>query len=203
MLKNSKTIVYYIFRFFLFVFHFFLLFFSIRMLGFNREIIVEVPLGVRSRFDFSFLFLFDFYSIVFLSFVMLISSVVIVYMRYYIAGDNSEIRFSVLVLLFIISMGVLILSPSFLRIIVGWDGLGVSSFLLVIYYINRSSLRSGLVTIYTNRFGDVAMILAFFYLFERGGSLLETLMGEDIMMVAFFVLILGGITKRAQIPFSS
>lgn len=73
----------------------------------------------------------------------------------------------------------------------------------MIYYINRSSLRSGLITIYTNRFGDVAIILAFFYLFESGGSILETLMGEEIIYIVFLTLILGGITKRAQIPFSS
>lgn len=69
--------------------------------------------------------------------------------------------------------------------------------------MNSSSLRSGLVTIYTNRFGDVAIILAFFYLFENGGSILETLMGEGVMIIVFLVLILGGMTKRAQIPFSS
>lgn len=119
VLKNLKTIIYYIFSFFLFTIHFFLLFLSMKMLGFNSEIIFEIPLGLNSRFDFSFLFLFDFYSMVFLRFVMLISSVVMVYIKYYIAGDNREIRFSVLVLLFIISMGILILSPSLLRIIVG------------------------------------------------------------------------------------
>jgi len=141
---------------------------SLGVISLSNEIIIEFPLRVSSGFDFSFLFLFDFYSIVFLSFVMLISSVVIVYMRFYIAGDYNEVRFSILVLLFIISIGILILRPSLLRIIVGWDGLGVSSFLLVIYYMNRSSLRSGLVTIYTNRFGDVAIILTFFFIYSRG-----------------------------------
>lgn len=81
--------------------------------------------------------------------------------------------------------------------------MGVSSFLLVIYYMNSRSLRSGLVTIYTNRFGDVAMILTFFYLFERGGRRVEVLIDEEIIILVFITLLLGGITKRAQIPFSS
>jgi NADH:ubiquinone oxidoreductase subunit 5 (subunit L)/multisubunit Na+/H+ antiporter MnhA subunit len=95
------------------------IFLSMGVISFYNEVIVEIPLGIRSGFDFSLLFLFDFYSMVFFRFVMLISSVVIIYIKYYIAGDNRELRFSVLVLLFVISIGVLILRPSILRIMVG------------------------------------------------------------------------------------
>ena len=92
---------------------------SMKVVSLSDELIVEVPLGVNSGFDFSFLFLFDFYSVIFLSFVILISSVVIIYMRFYMFGDCNEVRFSILVLLFIMSMGILIMRPSLLRIIVG------------------------------------------------------------------------------------
>lgn len=103
----------------IFFFHLFFMFISILLVNSFNEVIIEFPLGLSSGFDFSFHFLFDFYSIVFLRFVMLISSVVMIYIRYYIRGDNSEVRFSILVLLFIVSMGILILSPSLLRIMIG------------------------------------------------------------------------------------
>jgi len=50
----------------------------------------------------------------------------------------------------------------------GWDGLGLVSFLLVIYYIDRVRLDSGLITVFTNRLGDCLFILSFIFIFYRG-----------------------------------
>jgi len=48
----------------------------------------------------------------------------------------------------------LILSPNFIFILLGWDGLGLVSFCLVIYYQNFKSFRAGIITALTNRLGD-------------------------------------------------
>ena len=119
-------------------------------------------MGSFSGGEFNMIFLVDHYSLVFFSFVLLISFSVLIYRFYYISGDVNLERFCYIVLFFIISIGILILSPSFIGVMLGWDGLGVTSFLLVIYYNNVSSLRSGLITIYTNRFGDVCILMSFF-----------------------------------------
>lgn len=76
------------------------------------------------------------------------------------------------------------------------------SFLLVIYYNNTSSLDSGLVTIFINRFGDCCFILSFMGFFYLGGFSLEVFTVGVSFFILFFLL-LGSITKSAQIPFSS
>jgi NADH-ubiquinone oxidoreductase chain 5 len=104
----------------------------------------------------------------FINFVTLIAGVVMFYRNIYIHGDLREKRFIILVNLFVASMGILIFSPNILSLMLGWDGLGLVSFLLVIYYYNIPSLKSGLVTIYTNRVGDAAMIFALYYFYDGG-----------------------------------
>lgn len=70
--------------------------------------------------------------------------------------------------LFVISMNLLIFVPRSLFLLIGWDGLGVISFLLVIYYQNRYSLSGGMVTALTNRIGDVLLIFSFVFVICRG-----------------------------------
>lgn len=106
-------------------------------------------------------------------------------------GDarHSSGRFGHILLLFVFSIAALVLIPDFPGVLLGWDGLGLSSFFLVIYYQDSVSLVSGLITGLTNRVGD-SLILASIRLwalsdFGTWGVL----------------LILAAITKRAQFPF--
>lgn len=112
-------------------------------------------------------------------------------------------RFVILVNLFVISIGLLIIRPNFLLMILGWDGLGVISFLLVIYYNNFRSLTSGLVTVYLNRFGDYFMILSFWIFFGELSFYLNSFYFSRFVFFSVFFILLARITKRAQLPFSS
>lgn len=67
-----------------------------------------------------------------------------------------------------LSINLLIFIPNSLFLLIGWDGLGVMSFLLVIYYQNAYSLSGGMVTALTNRIGDVFLILSFVLCFRWG-----------------------------------
>ena len=53
-------------------------------------------------------------------------------------------------------------------VLLGWDGLGLTSFLLVVYYQSSHSLGAGLITVLTNRLGDVGLILSFGLLLNGG-----------------------------------
>lgn len=75
------------------------------------------------------------------------------------AGEIFFLRFHLLVLSFIISIILLILSPHLIRILLGWDGLGVTSYLLVIYFQRTKSFNAGLITALTNRIGDVLLLI--------------------------------------------
>merc|ERR1712117_553838 len=75
--------------------------------------------------------------------------------------------------------------------LIGWDLLGLTSFLLVVFYKNRKRLGSGIITALTNRIGDcfIFLLLGFFLIEGRICSLI--------------VILLLSMTKRAQVPFSS
>jgi NADH-ubiquinone oxidoreductase chain 5 len=77
-------------------------------------------------------------------------------------------RFTILVILFIISISLLIFIPHFIILLIGWDGLGITSFILVVYYQNPKSLAAGIITALTNRIGDVIILIAIALTLNQG-----------------------------------
>lgn len=151
--------------------------------------------------------LLDWISLIFISFVLLISSLVIYYREEYMRGDNDINRFIILVLIFVLSIIILILSPNLIRILLGWDGLGLVSYCLVIYYQNVKSYNAGILTALSNRIGDVAILLAIAWLFNYGRFnflfYMEFIKEELPMVIVSGLIVLAAITKSAQIPFSA
>lgn len=144
--------------------------------------------------------LFDWVSFLFVRVVLLISSMIFIYRRVYIKNDNFSNRFILLVFIFIISMVLIIIRPNIFRILFGWDGLGLVSYCLVIYYQNYRSYNSGMVTVLCNRIGDIGLIIRIGLIVRVGGRC-----GINFIQIKIIVIliILAAITKRAQIPFSS
>jgi NADH-ubiquinone oxidoreductase chain 5 len=77
-------------------------------------------------------------------------------------------RFIYLVVLFVMSIVLMIISPNVIRILFGWDGLGLVSYCLVIYYQNFLSYNSGIVTVLCNRVGDVGLLIGIGLLLMKG-----------------------------------
>ena len=96
----------------------------------------------------------DHYSLAFALILGLIGSSVGLWSYYYLNDERRYVRFILLLLLFLVSMVILIFSSNLFVSTIGWDGLGVTSFFLVIYYKNRKRLGSGMITALTNRVGD-------------------------------------------------
>nr|WMY24021.1 NADH dehydrogenase subunit 5 [Nasutitermes sp.] len=152
-------------------------------------------------------FLFDWMSLLFMGFVFIISSLVILYSDDYMFGDLNIVRFISLVLMFVVSMMFLIISPNVISILLGWDGLGLVSYLLVIYYQNVKSYGAGMLTVLSNRIGDVALLMAIAWMINFGSwsfiYYLEVLSGSFEMELISFLVVLAAMTSSAQIPFSS
>lgn len=106
-------------------------------------------------------------------------------------------NFLLLYLSFVFSIVWLILRRNFYWIMLGWDGLGVVSFLLILFYINHERINNGLFTLFQNRLGDI-----FFVLFIVGIVNLEIQINL-ILNWLILSLIIGSIVKRAQFPFNS
>ena len=149
----------------------------------------------------------DWMRFMFLGFVIFISSIVLYYRGEYMRGDENINRFIYLVLGFVLSIGFLIISPNLIRILLGWDGLGLVSYVLVIYYQNEKSANAGILTALSNRVGDVAILLAIALFFSCGGwNFLfynRSLPSRNRLGLFCGLVVIAGITKRAQIPFSA
>ena len=117
-------------------------------------------------------------------------------------GDENYKRFILIVFLFVISILLLVYGFNIFSLMLGWDGLGLVSFLLVVYYGNFRSLRSGLITIFINRLGDMGIIFSIYYFFRVGGFSLLNLY-EFFGGVLIVSLFLACFRMRAQFPFNS
>ena len=122
---------------------------------------------------------------------------------FYIDHEVFHSRFVGLVILFVLSINFLIYVPNLIGLIIGWDGLGVISFLLVIYYQNKSSLGAGMITVLTNRIGDVLFIIRIGLLRGTIRWIFVDFIDYVLPMVVIGFVVVGRITKRAQIPFSA
>nr|YP_009754268.1 NADH dehydrogenase subunit 5 [Anterastes babadaghi]QGL09063.1 NADH dehydrogenase subunit 5 [Anterastes babadaghi] len=151
--------------------------------------------------------LFDWMSLLFMGFVLLISCLVIFYSEEYMHGDLTINRFIILVLLFVLSMMFLIISPNLISILLGWDGLGLVSYCLVIYYQNVKSYNAGMLTALSNRIGDVALLMSIAWMMNYGSwnyiYYLEFNKNTLPMFYISMMVVLAAMTKSAQIPFSS
>nr|QQQ88809.1 NADH dehydrogenase subunit 5 [Hyalella neveulemairei] len=146
--------------------------------------------------------LIDWMALIFLSTVMLITASICLFSAYYMKGDTNKTRFMLLLMLFVASMVCLIISPNMVSILLGWDGLGLTSYVLVIYYQNESSCNAGMLTILSNRIGDVCILMSIAILSYAGSWNFFCMDGVQYKVIYCFIVV-AGMTKSAQIPFSA
>nr|YP_009691881.1 NADH dehydrogenase subunit 5 [Nortia carinicollis]QEG58674.1 NADH dehydrogenase subunit 5 [Nortia carinicollis] len=191
---------------------FFFLSFSLFTLSLNFLIsgyilMIEVCLLSLNSSLIEMTLLFDWMSLLFMSFVLFISSMVIYYSEEYMLGDEYLYRFILLVVMFVLSMMLLIISPNLISILLGWDGLGLVSYCLVIYYQNVKSFNAGMLTALSNRVGDVALLISIAWMLNYGSwnyvYYLDFMKSDFVMGLISWLVVLAAMTKSAQIPFSS
>jgi len=139
--------------------------------------------------------------------VTLVGTFVTSYSTWYIARDPSMLRFLALVLVFVHFMVWLVLAKSLALLFLGWEGVGVASFLLVSFWSTRNlAVQASIQAFLINRVGDMLLILALTIFIISTGSwdlltLTElTLLGETTSLeLGLWLLIGGAIGKSAQI----
>nr|QVO59322.1 NADH dehydrogenase subunit 5 [Sogatella furcifera] len=190
-------------------FFFFMFFFIFFILGlyshlFNMSMLIYYNFLVLNSCNFSFVFMLDWLSFMFLSVVFLISGCVFLYSLGYMTGDYNILRFYLMVFLFVCSMFFLIVMPDLMCLILGWDGLGLVSYCLVIYYQSDTSLSSGYLTLFINRLGDLFLIFSICWCLNYGSwHYLYLFSFNDLNFFMMIFLIMACLTKSAQFPFSS
>ena len=153
-------------------------------------------------------FLADPLSVTFILFVTGVGTLIHVYSLGYMHGDENFGRFFAFMNLFCASMLVLVLGSSFLVTFLGWEGVGLCSYLLVSFWFQRNSAAvAGKKAFVTTRVGDFGFMVAMFLIFAELGSLdygamnagAGTLAAGTATAIAL-LLFLGAVGKSAQFP---
>nr|YP_010613685.1 NADH dehydrogenase subunit 5 [Lethe chandica]WAR69329.1 NADH dehydrogenase subunit 5 [Lethe chandica] len=204
MNKYNLCFISFFFLFFFMLLNFFM---SIYFIMEEMVLFLEWEIISFNSMNLVMSILLDPVSLVFMMFVSLISSSVIFYSKSYMSSELNLSRFIILVLLFVFSMILLIISPNIISIILGWDGLGLVSYCLVIYYQNVKSYNAGMLTVLSNRIGDVMILMVIAWMMNYGSwnyiFYLNFMSNDWSMKIISAMIILAAMTKSAQIPFSS
>ncbi|GAB3350514.1 NADH-quinone oxidoreductase subunit L [Amycolatopsis echigonensis] len=148
-----------------------------------------------------------------LTFVLLITGVGMLIHFYsigYMADDEGRYRFFAYLNLFVASMLVLVLGNSFVTLYLGWEGVGLASYLLIGWYQNRPSAATAAKKAFLmNRVGDVGLALAIFLMFKYVGSTGYSQVFEGVaqgkippgaITAIAILLLLGACGKSGQFP---
>nr|YP_009113913.1 NADH dehydrogenase subunit 5 [Vertigo pusilla]AGC52878.1 NADH dehydrogenase subunit 5 [Vertigo pusilla] len=160
----------------------------------------EVSLMFVGSSKITLMFIGDSISMSFSLVVMTISASVFWFAMEYMSGDEFKFRFGMILFMFVLSMNILIYSGSVFLLLVGWDGLGISSFALIIYYQSNTSLKAGYLTLLTNRIGDVLIICSIPFMIMSGNLYFFSV---DHSFLITLLIVLAALTKSAQYPFSA
>nr|QUB07053.1 NADH dehydrogenase subunit 5 [Aspidomorpha difformis] len=195
------------FSLFLLLFSLLTFFSSLFVLSTNFSMVLELQILSINSSKICVILLVDWISLLFSSFVFLISLSVLIYSKDYMCDEINFNRFIFLVMMFIFSMMLMIFSPNLISIMLGWDGLGLISYCLVIYYQNEKSLNAGMLTLLSNRIGDVFLLMSIVWMLNFGSwnfiFYLNLMSSDYIMKMVIILVFLASVTKSAQIPFSA
>nr|YP_010230656.1 NADH dehydrogenase subunit 5 [Bathymodiolus aduloides]QSV10333.1 NADH dehydrogenase subunit 5 [Bathymodiolus aduloides] len=170
---------------------------------FSPLVLVDYSIWLSSNLSVDLMVLLDQVSGLFMAAIFLISGSVLIYCSWYMADEVYYSRFIYLVVFFVLSMMSLIMIPSLIALLLGWDGLGITSFLLVIYYQNNKSLGAGMVTALTNRVGDAILLCIIGVFSSEGGWVLFQFFPSMTYFWVPLLLVMAAITKSAQVPYSA
>ena len=134
-----------------------LLFFTYRQ---SKSIIITWDFFLAPSNSISITILLDQTGLTLITVVIFIATNVLFFTALYIEDDPFIPRFTALVISFIFSMCLLVILPNLTTLLIGWDGLGLSSYLLVLYYQTPKSQGAALITAITNRLGDLLILFA-------------------------------------------
>ncbi len=161
-------------------------------------------------FNIPFGFLLDPLSAVMILVVTGVGFLIHVYATGYMHGDKGYYRFFTYLNLFVFFMLILVLGNSYGLMFIGWEGVGLCSYLLIGYYIGkRSAGDAGKKAFIVNRIGDLGMLLGIFTIFFTFGSVEyshvfeaahEFTLGAGAITAACLFLLIGATGKSAQIP---
>jgi len=156
-------------------------------------------------------FLFDQLTVSMFIPVLYISSLIHIFSTDYMAEDPHNQRFFSYLSLFTFFMLVLVSGANFFVMFVGWEGIGIVSYLLINFWFTRiQANKAAILALTMNRVGDMGLSIGYFALFSLFGSLdyatifsIVPFMNETALTIIGLLLLTGAMAKSAQIPLHS
>lgn len=158
--------------------------------------------------DLSFSFILDHISAIMLLVVTIVSTMVHFYSIWYMEEDLGFNRFFTYLSLFVFSMLVLILADNFAVLFIGWEGVGVCSYLLIgFFYKKIKAPKAANEAFILNRIGDMGLMIAMFLIYWNIGTLnfdlvfkTISLIDKDAVFLIGLALFIAAMGKSAQFP---
>jgi NADH-ubiquinone oxidoreductase chain 5 len=152
-------------------------------------------------------FHFDSLTVSMLIPVLIVSSVVHIYSISYMSHDPHNQRFFSYLSLFTFMMIILVTANNFLLMFVGWEGVGICSYLLVSFWFTRiAANQSSISAFLTNRVGDCFLTIGMFALLWSFGNVdystifsLAPFINENIVTIIGICLVIGAMAKSSQV----
>ena len=174
--------------------------------------IINVYLGDfigAGSFDSYFTFLIDSVSAVMMTIVGIVAAIVHIYSIGYMEHDEKFNKFFSFLGLFVFSMLILVMSDNFLGLFIGWEGVGLCSWLLIgFWYDKDNNSWCANEAFIMNRVADLGILLGIFLIYTQVGSLryaevFDAAAGINpfILSVIAILLFIGAMGKSAQFPF--
>ncbi len=151
-------------------------------------------------------FLLNKESILMINLISIITMIVIIYSYWYMENEEFLNRFISNLLLFAVTMYILVLSNNLLILFIGWEGVGIMSYLLInFWYKSINSNKSGLKAILYNKIGDITLILTMIFLlnlnnnlnFPKNNNINSNV--ELLINIIMILIIISAMAKSAQI----
>ena len=172
---------------------------------------LSTPWIATSTFRVDFAFLLDPLTLIMLLIVTGVGFLIHIYSAGYMEHEEGYWRYFAYLNLFMFFMLTLVLAENFLLMFVGWEGVGLASYLLVgFYYTRDSAANAGKKAFIVNRIGDFGFLLAMFLMIAHFGSLsFHHVFGAIVhhpewqggyLTAIALLLVLGATGKSAQIP---
>src|SRR5438046_6477282 len=189
------------------------LFVAVRFLTLELPHVEAVAQWIRAgNFRADFAFYLDQLSVIMLLVVTGVGFLIHIYSVGYMAEEGGYYRFFSYLNLFMFFMLTLVLAHTYLLLFVGWEGVGLASYLLIGFFFRKdSAAQAGKKAFITNRVGDYGFLLGMFLLIKQFGTLdydkvFKTISGRPVeasvgvLTITALLIMFGAAGKSAQIP---